>query len=482
MTISSTTAKNQYTATGVLTVFAYQFKVFDEDDLDVYLDDVLQSSGYLVSDVGEDDGGNVTFSVAPSNGTIVTLLRNQPQVQETELPAQGPFPSEAVENQLDKLVMMILALDERVQRTLLLSIASTLTGLSLPTPEAGKALGWNSGEDGFTNLEPSSGALLSTFMATVGAAADADAAQTALGGTDIGREVFTAPSLILARQAIGAHANARTSAKTSSYAFTALDVGRLIPLDGSLNPFTQTLTAAATLGTSFVIGFQKVNSSYNAITLDGNGSETINGVTDFVLTNQYETIWLMCDGVNWSIIDYTPGNQFQDGVIIEQQTASASATIDFTKGWNTTAKFRRMVFEWDGLYGATADAGLVARLSTDGSTFLATNYEEAGISGTSSSAPTGYANTGQTAMNITGSINNAVAEASFGCLEISNYHTTTQRKISEFASQSWTSTTAATFRRGTCGRSGTTGALLGLRFLMSSGNITAGTITQKGYR
>lgn len=38
------------------------------------------------------------------------------------------------------------------------------------------------------------------------------------------------------------------------------------------------------------------------ITVDGNGSQTIDGATTAVLTTQYESIQIVSDGANWSII------------------------------------------------------------------------------------------------------------------------------------------------------------------------------------
>ena len=69
MTVSSTTTKNSYSGNGSTTVFAYGFKVFDEDDLTVILRtdatgaEAVQSitTHYTVSGVGAASGGNVTF-------------------------------------------------------------------------------------------------------------------------------------------------------------------------------------------------------------------------------------------------------------------------------------------------------------------------------------------------------------------------------------------------------------------------------------
>ena len=40
MTVSSTTTKNSYSGDGSTTVFAYTFKIFDEDDITVIVVDI----------------------------------------------------------------------------------------------------------------------------------------------------------------------------------------------------------------------------------------------------------------------------------------------------------------------------------------------------------------------------------------------------------------------------------------------------------
>lgn len=47
---------------------------------------------------------------------------------------------------------------------------------------------------------------------------------------------------------------------------------------------------------------KKIDSSGNAITIDGNGSETIDGETTQVITLQYNSLNLVCDGSGWHIL------------------------------------------------------------------------------------------------------------------------------------------------------------------------------------
>ncbi len=68
--------------------------------------------------------------------------------------------------------------------------------------------------------------------------------------------------------------------------------------------FTANLPAAAT-ASGMTVAFKKTDSSANAITIDGNASETIDGATTVSLAAQYAFYVLTCDGTGWSIIAQT---------------------------------------------------------------------------------------------------------------------------------------------------------------------------------
>ena len=59
---------------------------------------------------------------------------------------------------------------------------------------------------------------------------------------------------------------------------------------------------AASLSLNAVINIKKTDASANTITVDGDASETIDGGLTAVLTTQYESITVFCDGSNWHII------------------------------------------------------------------------------------------------------------------------------------------------------------------------------------
>lgn len=67
----------QYRGNGEVTEFFYNFVIFAAGDMEVYLDDALQVSGYEVVGAGDKEGGKVVFEKAPASGVLVTLSRNQ---------------------------------------------------------------------------------------------------------------------------------------------------------------------------------------------------------------------------------------------------------------------------------------------------------------------------------------------------------------------------------------------------------------------
>lgn len=136
MAVSTSTNKITYVSTGG-TVFAYDFKILDATHLDVYLDGVLSSPAtYAVSGVGNAGGGNVTFTSAVTSGVEVLMVRTVPVTQLTVIPGgTAPFPSEAVEDGLDKLTMIVQQLGEVSDRAITWPLTvSTSVSNTMPDP------------------------------------------------------------------------------------------------------------------------------------------------------------------------------------------------------------------------------------------------------------------------------------------------------------------------------------------------------------
>lgn len=129
MTVASVTSKVQYACNGVSQAFAVPFRILEPADLRVTLtnadgvDTLLTlNTHYAVTAAtgGYQNGATVTTDgVYPANSKL-TILRNIALTQSAVLPSNGPFPSESVENALDKLMMISQQQSESINRAILL--------------------------------------------------------------------------------------------------------------------------------------------------------------------------------------------------------------------------------------------------------------------------------------------------------------------------------------------------------------------------
>ena len=147
MTVSSTNTRNSYSGNGTTTVFAYTFKIFDDDDIAVILRDdataaestQTKTTHYTVSGVGDAGGGNITFGTAPASGKTVVLIRATPLTQITDYTPNDPFPAESHENALDKLTFITQELQEEIGRAVKLSKTNEIATAEFTVGAAARA-------------------------------------------------------------------------------------------------------------------------------------------------------------------------------------------------------------------------------------------------------------------------------------------------------------------------------------------------------
>jgi hypothetical protein len=109
MTVTNTTARNQYTATAGQTVFAYTFEVYNKNDLVVLQNDTTLAEGtnYTVSGVGSDSGGNITLTVGATAGDIITVYRDMALERLTDYQNSGDFLAAEVNEDFDRLWLAV---------------------------------------------------------------------------------------------------------------------------------------------------------------------------------------------------------------------------------------------------------------------------------------------------------------------------------------------------------------------------------------
>ncbi|MEF4117680.1 hypothetical protein [Escherichia coli] len=114
MTVSTEVDHNEYTGNGVTTSFPYTFRIFKKSDLVVQVSGLNEGitiltldTDYTVTGAGGYNGGNVILSKALANGYQISISRELPVTQETDLRNQGKFFAEVHEDAFDKLTMLI---------------------------------------------------------------------------------------------------------------------------------------------------------------------------------------------------------------------------------------------------------------------------------------------------------------------------------------------------------------------------------------
>ena len=156
MTVENTNNTISYTGNGSVTTFAYDFLIYSESHIFVYLDDVLQTVGYTVTDVGQDDGGDIIFNTPPGNNVEILIKRIVPYTQLVEYQPYSPFPAKTTERALDLLTMATSQLgsdiDQANSRSLKVADDDPVpaSGLVIPGDRFDKLLSFN--QDGSVKL------------------------------------------------------------------------------------------------------------------------------------------------------------------------------------------------------------------------------------------------------------------------------------------------------------------------------------------
>lgn len=179
MTLAANSPVSTHTGNGVTTSFLYDFKIFLASDLVVEVNDVVQPTGYSVTNVGGSNG-NAVFTVAPVLGARITLYRAVSFSRSVDYQYQGDLPSDVINKDIDRVWMAAQELDAQVERSFRLPLAVSGVDVTLPTPVANRSVKWSS--DGLslvnTNFDPDDAgdAAAIAQQAALDAQADADAA------------------------------------------------------------------------------------------------------------------------------------------------------------------------------------------------------------------------------------------------------------------------------------------------------------------
>lgn len=151
MTVAATTSatRNDYQGNGSQTAYAFTFQVLNESNqisgkqftLKVVLTDVngaeveqIEDTDYTVQYDSPTRLGNITFATAPLATDRITFLSDIPNTQGTDYINIGTdkFPADSHEGTVDKLTLVAREIEERIDRSILLSESSNLTNITIP--------------------------------------------------------------------------------------------------------------------------------------------------------------------------------------------------------------------------------------------------------------------------------------------------------------------------------------------------------------
>jgi hypothetical protein len=182
MSLSNTSIKNTYSGNGSTIYFPYTFtlpSLSTGSEVAVYItnsDGVTGNkltSGYTV----DLDNQRVIYPDPYSEESVlasgykITLTRETPKVQTMKYTGQS-FNPKSIEKSLDKTVMMVQEMNDKVSRTLVTNITSE-ANYGLPEAEAEKVLGWNAAGNGLINYDNPAAAELKAIESATSAAASA---------------------------------------------------------------------------------------------------------------------------------------------------------------------------------------------------------------------------------------------------------------------------------------------------------------------
>lgn len=137
--------RTQYICDGERTAFDFTFAVFEPNDIEVWIDDAAVSQGFAVQGVRETDGGRVVFQAPPAAGSRLTLQRRLVIARETDFQHGGILRSDALNDELDRIIAMLQQLDADTSRAVRLHVSDDAAELRLPVKasRAGQVLAFD---------------------------------------------------------------------------------------------------------------------------------------------------------------------------------------------------------------------------------------------------------------------------------------------------------------------------------------------------
>lgn len=166
MAFNTNVGKQQFSATAGQTDFDFNFAIFNDTDLRVYLtpsgnvaddtEDILTlSSDYSVSINGA-LGGTVELASGASLNDTVTIVRSLPLSRTTDYVTNGDLYADTLDADQDYQTYLAVDQNVRWERSLVLPESYSGEVFTLPAPDPFKMFRWNSTGEYIENIDPTS--------------------------------------------------------------------------------------------------------------------------------------------------------------------------------------------------------------------------------------------------------------------------------------------------------------------------------------
>lgn len=169
MIVSTVPPRVQYVADGIERSYGFPFPLLAATDLELWLDDQPSTITYSVSGLRQSAGGTILFAQAPPAGRRITLARRMAIKRETDFVEGGEFRARALNEELDRLTLMLQQVDEALRLTLRIPPAELAVDLTLPekAARAGKFLSFDAAGRPQAGLFDPEGAVLAAEQTAI---------------------------------------------------------------------------------------------------------------------------------------------------------------------------------------------------------------------------------------------------------------------------------------------------------------------------
>jgi len=322
MSLATTTSRVSYTGDGSSTVFSYPYYFLANADLVVILRNELTfvetililNTDYTLTGAGIQAGGAVTTMTAYSSDYTISIYRNPVETQTLDLVENDPLPAESLEKAFDKLTMIMQYISDLVTRSVKLSAGYPANTFDLTLPpdlEPNTVFIVNPGGDGLSS-GPTAADIQNaqTYAANAGASAGAAAASASASSASASSSAASATA------ASNSAANAAAQLASAFFRDTLYKTfsdspiapvlgnnGKLFSIDTTGGAVIINLPSIAAVGVPFNLSI-KLEAGANTITINRNGSDTLDGGTAaIVLTDVASGLLLTADASNnWSVL------------------------------------------------------------------------------------------------------------------------------------------------------------------------------------